>query len=266
MSGQLSVLKFGGSVLREEADLPSAVAETQRFRRESGGVVVVVSAFFGLTDQLLERARQVSAAPDPGALALLAATGELASVSLVTLALRAAGVPALPFDATQLGLQTKGGLLEADPCGLASDALRGALDAGSVAVVPGFVGRDAGGAISVLGRGGSDLSAVFIADQLHAQRVRLIKDVDGIFDRDPALPGPPARRFDSVTWEDAIRLGGDIVQERCLRYAQQRGIEIEVAAWGSERATRVGSAPSCLEAPPARVDVALPGRLAGALA
>lgn len=248
MSGELSVLKFGGSVLRGEADLPTAVAEAQRFRRESDGVVIVVSAFFGLTDQLLSRARGIADEPDPTALAVLAATGEQASVALVTVALREAGIPARAFDGTQLGIRTRGGILEAEPIDLVASRLTHALEAGEVVVAPGFVGRDAvTGESTLLGRGGSDLSAIFVAERLGARRCRLIKDVNGIFERDPALPGPPARRFSAVSWGDAIRLGGGIVQERCLRYARSRDLEFEVAAWGSHAATLVGRGPSRLE-------------------
>ena len=47
------VLKFGGSVLRDEDSLAGAVHEIYRWRREGARVVAVVSAFDGRTDELI---------------------------------------------------------------------------------------------------------------------------------------------------------------------------------------------------------------------
>ncbi len=60
-------------------------------------------------------------------------------------------------------------------------------------MLPGFVGRDASGRTSVLGRGGSDLTAVFLARELEGS-CRLVKDVDGLYTADPASSGCPAVR------------------------------------------------------------------------
>lgn len=54
------VLKFGGSVLRDEADLPLAVHEIYRHWRQGYRVLAVVSAFEGTTDELLARAESTA--------------------------------------------------------------------------------------------------------------------------------------------------------------------------------------------------------------
>ena len=53
---RLIVLKFGGSVLRDESTLRLAVHEIYRWRRQGWQVAAVVSAFAGRTDELLRRA------------------------------------------------------------------------------------------------------------------------------------------------------------------------------------------------------------------
>ena len=60
---KVTVLKFGSSVLRSEADLPSAVHEIYRHWREGAQVIAVVSAFGDTTDQLMRRAESVCAEP-----------------------------------------------------------------------------------------------------------------------------------------------------------------------------------------------------------
>ena len=52
MSAPLVVLKLGGSVLRDPADLSAAVHEVYRHVRRGARVLAVVSAFHGRTDAL----------------------------------------------------------------------------------------------------------------------------------------------------------------------------------------------------------------------
>ncbi len=77
MPGPLTVLKFGGSVLRSETDLDTAVIEVSRWRRRGDRVVAVVSAFDGVTDRLVAEARALCPLPEGqgAAYATLLATG-----------------------------------------------------------------------------------------------------------------------------------------------------------------------------------------------
>lgn len=232
------VLKFGSSVLRSEADLPHAVHEIYRWLREGYSVVAVVSAFGKTTDQLLASAREYSEHPPEGALALLLSTGEKRAAALLALALDRAGIPASAFDPSRLGLRTSGRVLNAEPVRLNVGAIRKALDNSRVAVVPGFIGQMQDGRTSLLGRGGSDLSALFLSVHLRG-RCRLLKDVDGVYDHDPHLSA--ARCYQSLTWEDALAIGGRIIQQKALRFAREHSQSFEVAALGAEQATIVGT-------------------------
>lgn len=253
------VLKFGSSVLRSEADLPRAVHEIYRWIRDGYSVVAVVSAFGKTTDQLLASAREYSTQPPEGALALLLSTGEKRAAALLALALDRAGVPASAFDPSRLGLRTSGRVLNAEPVRLNVGAIRKALDNSRVAVVPGFIGQMQDGRTSLLGRGGSDLSALFLAAQLRGS-CRLLKDVNGVYDHDPHLSA--ARCYASLTWEDALAIGGRIVQPKALRFAREHNQSFEVASLGARQATTVGSEsteffPSQVR--PSRIRVALLG-------
>src|SRR5260370_41396893 len=97
-NSQITVLKFGSSVLRSERDLPSAVHEIYRHWRDGARVIAVVSAFGDTTDQLQRRAGSVRSQPDKSAPASLLAPRAAASSALLGLALRRAGLPArLPY-------------------------------------------------------------------------------------------------------------------------------------------------------------------------
>lgn len=243
MRERLIVLKLGGSVLNGEASLPRAVHELYRWRRDGFRVVAVVSAFAGETDRLFARAEAHGAGP--WSVAAAAATGEQLAASLLGAALDRAGVPASVLAPASLGLSADGPPLEAAPAALDRRRLSSALERDGVVVVPGFSAVDAHGRAVLLGRGGSDLSALFLAHALGA-RCRLLKDVDGLHEWDPARPGPPPRRYAAATWEDALATDGTILQHRAVHFARERGLTFEVATLGGVEATLVGVGPTRL--------------------
>src|SRR6266496_2718512 len=234
----ITVLKFGSSVLRSEADLPSVVHEIYRHWRDGEQVIAVVSAFGDTTDQLLQRAENICGRPDKSALATLLATGEAASSALLVLALRRAGIPARVFDAAQVGLRTVGGRLDADP--IAVDTARLISESRkAIVVLPGFVGRGESGDTTLLGRGGSDLTALFLAHRLAARCV-LVKDVDGLYTSDPASITLRPSRFAHVSYETAARVGGPVVQLKAVRFAEANRVRFSITSIGSEKSTEVG--------------------------
>ncbi len=236
----LSVLKFGSSVLRSEDDLPVAALEIYRELRKGHRVVAVVSAFAGATDRLLQRAQTIFGAPQPTSLARLLATGETVSATSLGMLLDDAGVPNVVLDAFDVGLSTRGPVLDAEPEWVDVVALRRALLNVSVVVVSGFAGRDSEGRPTLLGRGGSDLTALFLAYQLDARTCRLIKDVDGLYTADPRVESSNARRYRFASWQDALEVGGQLIQPKAIRYAQERGLPFIVCAAGVGVGTKIG--------------------------
>ena len=172
MKQPLVVLKFGSSVLSECSRLPAVVHEIYRHYRQGRQVIAVVSASGRHTDLLLDEAQRITtpAAPD-SALAQLLSTGELQSSALLTMALHRAGIPCELIDVTTIGLILGGDRLDAVPLMLDIDTLRTKLSSTPVLVLAGFIGRHEMGGSALMGRGGSDLTVVFLANQLKAWRV-----------------------------------------------------------------------------------------------
>jgi len=236
----IQVLKFGSSVLRDEDGLIDAVHEIYRHLRKGRRVVAVVSAIGDTTDRLLAAASRLSDRPDDEAIAALLATGESEAVALLYVALDRAGVSSYALDATTVGLKTRGARLDADPIAVDADGLRSRLEQRSVVVVPGFVGVHESGGLSLLGRGGSDLTALFLADALQCSCL-LVKDVAGLYAADPAAPGPPPVRYESICFADAIALDGAILQHKAIRFAEERDQHFRVGRCADARQTRVGA-------------------------
>ena len=236
---QITILKFGSSVLRGDGDLSRAVHEIYRAWREGSQVLAIVSAFGTTTDELLGCAARVCERPEASALAALVATGEATSAALLGLALGKAGIPASVLDPAQAGLRTIGDRLDAELVAVDTVRLRAELKRG-VVVLPGFVGRDADGSTTLLGRGGSDLTALFLAHQLGGRAV-LVKDVDGLYMSDPARAGAHPARYREIRYETACSVGGKVVQSKAVRYAASRDLRFSVTAIGAACETAVGS-------------------------
>lgn len=258
---RLCVLKFGSSVLEREEDYPKAVAEIYRHVRDGEKVVAVVSALAGETDSLLAQARRVGGSAAPDALvARLARVGELQSAALLALALSKAGLRAWTLDPHEMALVAEGSALDSDLVGLDSEAVWARIDRNDVVVVPGFIADHCEHGVVTLGRGGTDLSAVFFADRLDAHRVRLIKDVDGVYDEDPAR-NAHAERYSQMSYAEAEDASSGLIQVKAIHAAAEKDVLIEVAALGSPEATTIARLPAAKSRPPQpeRLRVALLG-------
>ena len=241
------VLKFGSSVLTDRLAVPEAVTEIYRLVRDGFRVLAVVSAFEGETDRLLAEASEFGCAHDNLHLPRYVALGEETSAALLTLACDRAGLAAACLDATELGLKAEGAPETAEPTGLVAERIEREFGRSDVVVAPGYVATTAEDRLVLLGRGGSDLSAVCLAAELRAARVRLVKDVDGVYDRDPN-GREEALRYGAVSWAEARAVAGVLVQPRALDFAERRGMTLEVGALGRADATQVGP----LGAPPVK--------------
>jgi aspartokinase/homoserine dehydrogenase 1 len=158
----------------------------------------------------------------PRASDLLVSRGERMSAAILAAALAAAARRSTMVDATGLVSTdgTHGGAAPhlAETARLARRALKPLLATGTVAVVPGFIGRAPDGSVTTLGRGGSDLTATLLARSLGARRVVLWKDVPGILTADPRLV-PDARLIPQLHHREAAEVahyGAKVLHPRAL--------------------------------------------------
>lgn len=254
------VLKFGSSVLRTAASLPVAVAEVYRHYREGYRIIAVVSAFEGVTDRLLTDAKGTGDAPDPGTLAVLLSTGESASAAQLALALQGAGIPARYVDPRSIELTAVGDPLNAKLSGVRVTGVNEFLSTTPVLVVPGFFAAAADGGLALLGRGGSDLTAAYLAAELQARCI-LLKDVDGLYEADPATSLKGLRRFTQASYATAEVCAGALVQPKAVGFARERGLTLDLARVGHSQRTQIGAGPSLFGPIPVhrRIRVALLG-------
>jgi homoserine dehydrogenase len=215
-----------------------AVDEIYRRWRSGLRVLAVVSAFESVTDQLMAEVSDLVGSESPEAIATYVATGEQKTAALLLGMLRRCGLPARLIDPREIELVAEGDMLESTPMRVDRTRVEELWNGYPILVLPGFYGIDAEGRTVLFGRGGSDLSALFLAAELGG-RCRLLKDVRGVFDADPARDAV-ARRYAALSWATAIEVAGPLIQSKALRYAQTRALRFEVGRPNETACTTVG--------------------------
>jgi aspartate kinase len=230
------VVKFGGSVLDDEKAAAQVATLIRDTKQRGLGVVVVVSAMKGVTDQLLALSKKVDPNMEPRLLDDFISAGEKASARLVAAALGKAGLQAAVVDpeTPYWPIITDDVHMDANPLieesrARAQRLLRPLLAEGKVPVVCGFLGKTLDGRTTTLGRGGSDTTAVVLGNCLGAREVVLVKDVEGVYSSDPDKVSNP-QFIESLNGEEAEMLaagGAKFLHVKALRY-QSPGLRIRV--------------------------------------
>jgi aspartate kinase len=234
---RLAVVKIGGSVLPDSRAYASIARFLVRRLRACSGerFVAVVSAQDGVTNSLEQVAREIQQAPRQRTLDLLWSTGEIRSVALLALHLEALEVAAVGLNTHETGILKL--TASATPSIHFDGNLLGrALDKASIVVVPGFFATTSDAAITSLGRGGSDLTAVLLAAALDAKRCELVKDVPGYFSSDPR-ENKKARHFPVLSYQRAIamaRNGCPVVQKEALEAGERADLALVVRSIASD--------------------------------
>jgi len=218
---ELVVMKFGGTSVADAERIRRAARRAIKARQDGKHVVMVVSAMGKTTDHLLDLAAEVSDNPPRREMDMLLTTGEQVSISLMAMAINAAGQEAISLTGGQIGLITDAVHTKARIQKIDADRIRQELDSGKIVIVAGFQGVDESGEITTLGRGASDTTAVAIAAVLGAKYCEIYTDVDGIYTTDPRLV-PDARKIEQISYDemlDMASLGAGVMHSRAIEFA-----------------------------------------------
>src|SRR5204863_894075 len=109
------------------------------------------------------------------------------------------------FTGSQAGFLTDTDHQNAKILEVRPDRLSEAIAAGRVPVVGGSQGVSTDRNVTFLGRGGSDTTAVALAEALHADSCELYTDVSGVFTADPRIV-PTARRLATVSFDELLEM------------------------------------------------------------
>lgn len=179
----------------------------------------------------------------------LVSHGELMSSLLFVEILRQRSVNAQWFDVRKV-LRTNDRFGRAEPdVNLLSELTQAQLAprlADALVVTQGFIGSEAKGRTTTLGRGGSDYTAALLGEALHASRIDIWTDVPGIYTTDPRVV-PTAKRIDEITFEEAAEMatfGAKVLHPATLLPAVRNDIPVFV---GSSKDPAAGGTRVCNE-------------------
>ncbi len=187
-----------------------------------------ISAGVALVHEVSERTR-----------ARVMAAGELMATRIGARYLAAQGLDLAWVDArTMLRAERSAGAPRASMlsavCNFAPDAtLEAQLGTRApILITQGFIASDEDGNTVLLGRGGSDTSAAYLAAKLRAQRLEIWTDVPGMFSADPRFT-PSARLLRALHYDEAQEIatsGAKVLHPRCILPARQYRIPLHVYA------------------------------------
>jgi aspartate kinase len=104
------------------------------------------------------------------------------------------------------------------------------IETGKTPVMGGFIGANAEGITTTLGRGGSDYTAALVGGGLHAGAIEIWTDVNGIMTTDPRIC-PDALRVKTISFEEAAELayfGAKVLHPATILPAVQKSIPVWV--------------------------------------
>ena len=238
----LVVQKFGGTSVGDAERMRTVADYIARTARRGNQVVVAVSAMGKETDQLLHLAGEVSRTLPGREMDMLITAGERKAMALLCMALHDLGMPADSFTGSQAGIITDTQHTNAKIVEIRPERVVKALDAGRVAVVGGAQGVSVDKEVTFLGRGGTDTTAVALAQALGAEHCEIYTDVSGVFSADPRIV-PEARRLRHVSFEEMLEMcaaGCPKPAMRSVEFARNHGVRLHVrSAFTWEPGTRI---------------------------
>ncbi|MEO1037332.1 MAG: bifunctional aspartate kinase/diaminopimelate decarboxylase [Pseudomonadota bacterium] len=221
-------------------ELADVVARHQSLAADMGlDADQLLGSYFDELAQLTAGTRLVREV-SPRVHARILALGELMATTLSAHWLEGQGIPVAWRDARTL-LPARSSRLRSErqaylsaTCDVSPDKkLAAELDAlPGIMLVPGFIASNANGETVLLGRGGSDTSAAYLAVRAAANRVEVFSDVPGVFSADPRLV-QGARLLTQLHYDEAQEIastGGSVLHPRAIPPLRRAGIPLFLRA------------------------------------
>ena len=237
MGKGLVVQKFGGSSVANVERIKNVAKRVAGYKKQGHSCVVVVSALGDTTDDLVKLANSINTQPSEREMDMLLSTGEQISVALLAMAIHKLGYEAISFTGAQVGIITDTSHTRARIIKINADKIKEELSKGKIVIVAGFQGVTINQDITTLGRGGSDLTAVALAKELHADECEIYTDVEGIYTTDPRIE-PKAKKIEEITYDEMLEmasLGAQVMQARSIEVAKKFNVPIYVRSSFSDK-------------------------------
>lgn len=229
--GKVDALPAAESALREKhfAAADALIQDEQLREQTKAGINTLILSLVDLC-----KAIAVLGEASPRAMDTVASLGERMSVRLLSAVVSDAGIPSRAVESTEFVI-TNANFQNAHPDFKTTTEKTRALlnplmDAGIVPITTGFIGATPEGAITTLGRGGSDYSAAIIGAVLPADDVWIWTDVDGVMTTDPRIV-KEAQTLPEISYNEIAELayyGAKVLHPKTIRPVLDAGIGLRI--------------------------------------
>jgi aspartate kinase len=224
------VMKFGGTSVANIDRIKNVANIIEKRKLEKTRIAVVVSAMAGVTNDLVEKSKQISSNFSKEEYDVLLSSGEQVTASLLSAALQDKGIKSRSMMSWQIPIVTEGQHKNSRIISINSKAINDYLDKDFVIIVPGFQGISQDMRTTTIGRGGSDASAVALAKSLDADRCEIYTDVEGVYSTNPAICDK-AKKIEKISYDEMLEmasLGAKVMQSTSVQKAMINDVEIYV--------------------------------------
>ena len=224
------VMKFGGTSVANIDRIKNVANIIEKRKLEKTRIAVVVSAMAGVTNDLVEKSKQISSNFSKEEYDVLLSSGEQVTASLLSAALQDKGIKSRSMMSWQIPIVTEGQHKNSRIISINSKAINDYLDKDFVIIVPGFQGISQDMRTTTIGRGGSDASAVALAKSLGADRCEIYTDVEGVYSTNPAICDK-AKKIEKISYDEMLEmasLGAKVMQSTSVQKAMINDVEIYV--------------------------------------
>src|SRR5215216_1737830 len=231
LQGKVDSLPEAESTLREKhfAVADALLSDPKLREGTKGEINCLIQLFVDLC-----RAIAVLGEASPRALDAVASLGERMNIRLLAAVAQEAGVKAKALEASEF-IVTNAHFQNAHPdfrvtAEKTRAVLNPLLEEGIIPIVTGFIGATPEGAITTLGRGGSDYTAAIIGSVLPADDVWIWTDVDGVMTTDPRI-APGAQTLPEISYSEIAELayyGAKVLHPKTIRPVVEAGIGLRI--------------------------------------
>lgn len=226
----LIVQKFGGTSVANTDRLYNVADIITNTYKKGNDVIAVVSAQGDMTDELIDKAKEVNERASNREMDMLLSTGEQISAALLAMVIEKLGYPVISLNGWQIGMKTDSTFSDARIKNVDCERIRTELDKKKIVIVTGFQGVNKYDDITTLGRGGSDTTAVAVAASMKADLCQIYTDVDGVYTADPRVV-KNALKIEEITCDEMLELasqGAQVLHNRSVEMAKRYHVSLEV--------------------------------------
>ena len=227
---KIVVLKFGGTSVGTIKKIKNVANIISNYVKKKYKVIVVSSAMSGVTNDLINKSKDISESFSEIEYDVLVSSGEQVACSLIAGSLIDKGLKSRSWLAWQLPIITEGPNKNARISRINKVKIIKYLKEGGIPIITGFQGISKDERVTTIGRGGSDASAIMLAKFFQADKCVIYTDVEGVYTTDPNKL-INAKKIKVISYEEMLEmasLGAKVMQPVSIQDARLNRINIEV--------------------------------------